>query len=100
MTGQSGVKKILQSSKVKQLLHQDVPDILNESISIYLVFWLTFMYKKVFWLLEVSGEIRGKPGVIFVGHRQTMQTQIRRHRTRRLTRVSIVSLHNVLLEFD
>ena len=41
-----------------------------------------------------------KSSVLFVGHRQTVQTQIRRHRTRRLIRVSIVSIHNFLSEFE
>ena len=33
----------------------------------------------------------------FVGHKQTVQSQIRRHKTWRLIRVSTVSLKNVLL---
>ena len=33
-----------------------------------------------------------EPSVLFVGHRQTVQTQIRRHRMRRLIRVSTVCL--------
>ena len=37
-----------------------------------------------------------KPRVLFVGHRQTVQTQIRRRRTPRLIRVYIVCLQNVL----
>ena len=41
-----------------------------------------------------------KPSVLFVGHRQTAQTQIRRRRTRRLIGVSTVSLQNVLLKFE
>ena len=36
-----------------------------------------------------------KPIVLLVGHRQTVQTQIRRRRTRRLIRVSTVCLQNV-----
>ena len=39
-----------------------------------------------------------KPSVIFVGHKQTAQTQIRRHRLWRLIRVSTVCLHNALLK--
>ena len=35
----------------------------------------------------------------FVGHRQTVQTQIRRRRTQRLIRVCTVCLQKVLLEF-
>ena len=38
------------------------------------------------------------PSVLYVGHRQIAQTQIRRHRMRRLIRVSTVSLHNFLLK--
>ena len=32
-----------------------------------------------------------KTNFLFVGHRQTVQTQVRRHRTRRLIRVSTVA---------
>ena len=39
------------------------------------------------------------PGVLFVGHRPIVQTQIRRRTRRRLIRVSTVCLHNVLLKF-
>ena len=38
-----------------------------------------------------------KSSVLFVGHGQTVQTQIRRRRTRRLIRVSTVYLHNIQL---
>ena len=41
-----------------------------------------------------------KPSVLFVGHRQTVQTQIRRRILRRLIRVSTVCSQNVLLEFE
>ena len=41
-----------------------------------------------------------KPDVIFVGLRQTVQTQIRRSTTLRLIRISTVCLQNVLLECD
>ena len=41
-----------------------------------------------------------KPDVLFVGHRQTVQTQIRRHKTWRLIRVSNVFLQKVLLKFE
>ena len=41
-----------------------------------------------------------KPSVLFIGHRQTVQTQIRHHRTRRLIRVSTVCSQNVILEFE
>ena len=37
-----------------------------------------------------------KPGVLFVGYKQTVQTQLRRRKTRRLIRVSTVFLKNVL----
>ena len=40
------------------------------------------------------------PGVLFVGHRQTVQTQIRCRTMRCLIRVSTVCLQNVLLKFD
>ena len=40
-----------------------------------------------------------KPSVLFVGHRQTEQTQIRRRRSWRLIRFSTVCLQNVLLKF-
>ena len=38
---------------------------------------------------QYSGNVRAvnKPGVPFLGHRQTVQTQIRRRRTQRLIRV-------------
>ena len=36
-----------------------------------------------------------KPSVLFVRHRQTVQTQIRRRNTLRLLRVSTVCLQNV-----
>ena len=38
--------------------------------------------------------------VLFVGHRQTVQIQIRRRRMRRLVRVSTVCLQNVLLKME
>ena len=41
-----------------------------------------------------------KPSILIVGHRQTAQTQIRRHRTQHLIRVSTICLQNVLLEFE
>ena len=41
-----------------------------------------------------------KPSILFVGQRQTMQTQIRRRILRRLIRVSTVCLQNVLLKFE
>ena len=41
-----------------------------------------------------------KPSVIFVGHRQTVQTQFRRRRTQHLIRVSTVCLQTVLLKFE
>ena len=41
-----------------------------------------------------------KPSVIFVGHRQTGQTQIRRRILGRLIRVSTVCIQNVLLKFE
>ena len=40
------------------------------------------------------------PSVLFVGHEQTVQTQIRRRKTRGLIRVSTVSLQNVLTKVD
>ena len=39
-----------------------------------------------------------KPSVLFVRHRQTVQTQIRRRRTQRLIRVFTVCLQNILLK--
>ena len=41
-----------------------------------------------------------KPNVLFVGHRETVQIQIRRHRTHRLIRVSTVCAQNVVLKFQ
>ena len=41
-----------------------------------------------------------KPIVFFVGHRQSMQTQIRRHETVASNQVSTVRLLNDLLEFE
>ena len=41
-----------------------------------------------------------KPSVLFVGHMQTTQTQIRHHRGWRLIRVSTVCLENVLLKLN
>ena len=40
------------------------------------------------------------PSVLYVGHRQIAQTQIRCHRMRRLIRVSTVCLHNFLLKLE
>ena len=40
-----------------------------------------------------------KPNLLFVGHRQIVQTQIRRRSTRHLIRVSGVYLQNVILRF-
>ena len=51
--------------------------------------------KKIIYKLNFSNFIvlnPLKPSVLFVGHWQTVQTQIRRHRTRRLIRVSSVCL--------
>ena len=39
-----------------------------------------------------------KPSVPLLGHRQTVQTQIRRHRTRRLIKVFTVCLQEYLFE--
>ena len=41
-----------------------------------------------------------KSSVLLVGHSQTVQTQIRRCRTRRMIRVYIVCLQNVLLKSE
>ena len=41
-----------------------------------------------------------KPSVLFVGHRQTVETQTRRRRTQCLIRVSTVCLQNVLSKFE
>ena len=41
-----------------------------------------------------------KPGVHFVGYRQTVQTELRRRRMRCVIRVSIVCLQNALLDFN
>ena len=41
-----------------------------------------------------------KPSVLFVGHVQTVQTQIRCRSTLRLISVSTVCLHNFLLKLD
>ena len=40
------------------------------------------------------------PSVLFVGHRQTVYTEIRCHKMRGLTRVSTVCLHNFLLNLN
>ena len=41
-----------------------------------------------------------KPSVLFVGHRQTVQTQIRRRKMRRLIRAFTVYSQNVLLKVE
>ena len=41
-----------------------------------------------------------KPSILFVGQRQTMQTQIRRYRMLRLIRVSTLCHQNVLSHFE
>ena len=41
-----------------------------------------------------------KPSVLYMGHRKTVQTQIRRRRMERLIRVSTVCSHKGLLEFE
>ena len=41
-----------------------------------------------------------KPSVIFVGHRQTVQNQIRRHRTWRLIRFCTACIQNILLKYE
>ena len=60
--------------------------------------------KKVFLfhLLEFCQKVINpyKPSVLFIGHRQTAQTQIRCHRIWHLIRVSTVCSQNVLLEFE
>ena len=40
-----------------------------------------------------------RPGILFVGHRQTVKTQIRCHRMWRLIRVFTVCLQNIQLKF-
>ena len=59
----------------------------------YVVFHL-----EVFTVSNLHGANPFKPSVLFMWHWQTVLTQIRRHRTRRLIRVSTVCLHNVLLK--
>ena len=55
---------------------------------------------------KVDGQIATSVGLLlillytFVGHRQNVQTQHRRHRERRLIRVSVVFLQNILLKFE
>ena len=65
------------------------------------VFCITSLYMLVNVLCNITEFIRSinpyKPKVIGVRHMQTVQAQIRRHSTHRLTRVSTVSLQNVLL---
>ena len=41
-----------------------------------------------------------KPSVVFIGHRQTVQSQIRRRRTRRLIRVFTVCWQEYLFEIE
>ena len=41
-----------------------------------------------------------KPSILFVGHRQTVQTQFRLKRTLCPIRVSTICLQNVLLKFE
>ena len=53
-----------------------------------------------FLLLHVCRLNPYKPSILFVGHRQTVETQIRRHITWHLIRVSTVCLQNVLLKFE
>ena len=40
------------------------------------------------------------PSILFVGHRQTVKTQIRRRRMRHLIRVSTVCLQKALSKFE
>ena len=51
-------------------------------------------------LLQIMVVNPKRPNVLLVGHRQTVHTQIRRHKKRRLIRVSTVCLHNALLRFE
>ena len=63
-------------------------NLLYLQIYIYLLFCETLLFKLY------------KPIVLFVGQRQTAQTQIRRRNMRRLISVSSVCSQNVLLEFE
>ena len=51
------------------------------------------------WLLMVLFN-QYKPSILFVGHMQTVQIQIRCCRMQHLTRVSTICLQNVLLKFE
>ena len=53
-----------------------------------------------FCLFKFCHETLPRSSVIFAVHRQTMQTQIRRHMMRRLIRFSTVCLKNVPLKFS
>ena len=57
-------------------------------------------YLQPFWVFSFSSFNPYKPSVLFKGHRQIVQTQIRRRVLRRLIWVSTVCLQNVLLEFE
>ena len=55
------------------------------------------MHEKICFIVFINPY---KPTFFFVGHRQTVETQTRRHITRRLIRTSTVCLQNVLSKFE
>ena len=58
-----------------------------------------FKYYIIIWYISKTQLSPYKPSVLFVRHRQTVHTPIRRRRKRRLIRVSTVFLQSILLKF-
>ena len=70
-------------------------DIHNKDVA-YIIKFNFFMPK----ILFQSNNNPYKPSVLFVRHRQTVQTQTRRRTTQRLIRASTVCFQNVLYKSD
>ena len=59
--------------------------------------FILFLQVQINKMLELNPN---KPSILFVGHRETVQTQIRRRRMGRLIRVSTVCSYKVLLNWN
>ena len=58
---------------------------------------ILFLQVQINKILELNPH---KPSVLYMGHRKTVQTQIRRRRMGRLIRVSTVCSYKVLLDWN
>ena len=71
--------------------------VLHETLVIRSVFLSFSCFQRFLFYGQINPY---KPGVLFVGHMQTVQNQIRRRKTRHLIRFSTVGLQKCLLKFE